>query len=234
MHITPECQAIDLALFFPKDSVLVMCDFHIGYEDALKASGVLVPETQLKQMEDRLEYIFSKVKPKTIVINGDIKHEFGRISKQEWRDTIKMIDYLAKKCDKLLLIEGNHDNIMFPIAEKKNIQLIDEYRFSNVLITHGDKIPEKLEDIVVIGHEHPAISLRDEAKSEKFKCYLKGKFQKSTLIVQPSFHQLNEGTNILQQKVLSPLINDPLEMEVFIVDDKTHEVLFFGVAKDLE
>ena len=60
----------------------------------------------------------------TIVVNGDLKHEFGKISEQEWRETLKLIELLAKNCKKLLLTKGNHDKIVEPIAKKRNIDII--------------------------------------------------------------------------------------------------------------
>jgi hypothetical protein len=84
-----------------------------------------------------------------------------------------------------------------------------------------------------MGHEHPAITLREKAKTEKFKCFLKGKFKASTLIVQPSMNPLTEGTDVTKEQVLSPLISKIPNFEVYIVNDKTHEVLPFGKIKNL-
>jgi len=35
---------------------------------------------------------FPWVKPEIVIINGDLKHEFGRISRQEWNDVVKIIE----------------------------------------------------------------------------------------------------------------------------------------------
>ena len=100
-------------------------------------------------------------------------------------------------------------------------------------MTHGDYIPAKLAPIIIMGHEHPAITLREKAKAEKFKCFLKGKYKKSMLIVQPSFNPLTEGTDVIKEQVLSPLIADISKFEVYVVNDKTHEVLPFGRIKNI-
>ncbi|MBD3318679.1 phosphoesterase [Candidatus Woesearchaeota archaeon] len=232
MLIHPSIEAIDLALFLKKEKVLVICDLHIGYEQAMKKEGILVPRTQKQLIISRLQQILEKFRPKTIVINGDLKHEFGSINKQEWQDTIEILDLLNAKGEELLIVEGNHDPLLEPIAAKRDIKLLKEHRVGKVLIVHGDTVPNKLAPIVIIGHDHPAIVLQDGAKREKFKCYLKGTFKKSTLIVQPSFQPLVQGTNVLEDQMLSPLIASTKNFEVFIVDEETGDVLPFGKVRN--
>ena len=57
---------------------------------------------------NELKKILDEVKPKIVIINGDLKHEFGRISDQEWRDTLKLIDFILKHCKKIMLRELNN------------------------------------------------------------------------------------------------------------------------------
>ena len=84
---------------------------------------------------------------------------------------------------------------------------------------------------VIIGHEHPAINLKDGPRSEKYKCFLKGKFKSYDLIVQPSFTPLIEGTDILAEDLLSPFLKKNLyDFQVFIVGDKVYD---FGKIKKL-
>jgi len=231
MEIASGIEIIDLGLYLTKHKILILSDFHIGYEEELNKKGVLVPRMQYKNMIDRLELIFAKVKPELIVINGDLKHEFGGISKQEWKETMRLIDYLERK-GKLILIKGNHDTILGPIAEKKEIQVVDELFVDDILITHGHKIPEELADMIIIAHEHPAVNIRSDVRVEKYKCYLKGKYKRKTLIVQPSFNLLLEGTDVNSEELLSPFLDQDLSnFEVFVVDKK---VYYFGKLKNLD
>lgn len=233
MNITKDIKAIDLALFISKSKTLIISDLHLGYEDSLKKQGVLIPRVQYKEMIKRLNYIFSKLpKVKEVVINGDLKHEFGTINRQEWKETLNILDFIKDKGAKIIVIKGNHDTILGPITKKKNIQEIKEYKVNNILVAHGDYIPKKLSKTIIIGHEHPAITLRDKAKAEKFKCFLKGKFKTSVLIVQPSFNSITEGSDILKEKTLSPFLKNLKNFECFIVNDKTHDILKFGKVKD--
>ncbi len=234
MKILPDIAIIDLALYF--DSTLVIADVHIGYEEALNKQGVLVPRLQFGEMVKRMENIFDILKSEEIeriVINGDLKHEFGTISEQEWRNTLKFIDLSAKHCKEVILIKGNHDNILGPIARKRNVRVVDEFGVGKVLVVHGNKIPNAIKnyDTIIIGHEHPAVSLKECPRVEQFKCFLKGKYKGKNLIVQPSFNTMIEGTDLLRNEILSPFLKQNLDnFDVYVVEDKVYG---FGKLKGL-
>jgi putative SbcD/Mre11-related phosphoesterase len=260
MKISSNIEIVDLALYF--NATLVIADVHIGYEEALNKQGILVPRLQLEVMIKRMDKIFSQLKNKKIeriIVNGDLKHEFGTISEQEWRNTLKFLDLLAKHCDEIILIKGNHDNILGPIAKKRNVKILENYLIEPIkkkyinektltikrifkkstknktLVLHGDKIPDKesLKDVstIIIGHEHPAVSIKEGPRIEQFKCFLKGKYKGKDLIVQPSFNSIVEGTDLLRDKILSPFLKQNLDsFDAFIVEDKVYE---FGKLRNL-
>lgn len=234
MKLLPKVEIIDLALLV--DSTLVICDVHIGYEEALNRQGILVPRVQFEDIVKRINGIFSKAgKLERIIVNGDLKHEFGTISEQEWRNTLKFVDLLGKNCKELILLKGNHDTILGPIADKRKVKISESWIENKILIIHGDKIPEKsiLEkaSTIIIGHEHPAVSIKEGPRIEQFKCFLKGKFKGKNLIVQPSFGSMVEGTDLLRDEILSPFLKQDLgNFEVYIVEDKVYR---FGKLKNL-
>ncbi len=234
MEIHPGIETIDLALYLRKHKTLVLADLHIGFEEALAKQGVLVPRFQYKDMIDRLEQIFAQVHPKTVVLNGDLKHEFGGISRQEWKETMRLFDYLSRKCEEIIVVKGNHDPNIGPITAKKAVRVVDEIVFGSIAIVHGDTGPKANHPaIVIMGHEHPAIALREKGRVEKFKCFLKGAYKKSVLLVQPSFNACVEGTDVSQGQVLSPLIKNIHNFEVFVVDDVRKKTLYFGKVKNI-
>lgn len=235
MKILNNIEAIDLALFF--DSTIVISDIHIGYEESLNRRGMMIPRLQFDEIVKRIEKILVPLgKVERIIVNGDLKHEFGTISEQEWRNTLKFLDLLAKHCSEVILIKGNHDMILGPIARKRDVKIMDYCLIDKILITHGDKIPEKellgQASTIIIGHEHPAITLQDGPRTETFKCFLKGKFRRKNLIVLPSFNSIVEGTNIMRDKTLSPFLDQNLnDFEVFVVEDKVYD---FGRLRNLK
>src|SRR3989344_8555831 len=135
--------AVNKALWIPEKKIMVIGDVHIGYEGALNKKGILVPRTQFKEMKNQISELLDCLKPKAVIINGDLKHEFGEISRQEWHDTSEFLDLILKN-SKVVLIKGNHDTMLEPIAKKKNLEIMDYYCFDDVCITHGHKI--RIED----------------------------------------------------------------------------------------
>ena len=253
MNILPGIKIVDLALSAGNN--LIIADTHIGYEEALNKQGILMPRFQFKEIIQRLERIIGNKRFDKIVINGDIKHEFGTISDQEWRHSLRLLDFLAKHCKEIVLIKGNHDTILGPIAKKRDIRVLDhlvlrcppesrsesghggliDKKVNKILIIHGDKAPDKklLKGIktIIIGHEHPAVTLKEGPRHELYKAFLKGKWKGYNLIVQPSFNLVTEGTDVMKERLLSPFLQQNLkDFEVFIVADRVYG---FGKLKDL-
>ena len=226
---------IDLALKI--NDYLIISDLHLGYEQSLNAEGIMVPKFQYPHIVNRLNEIKQKSSCNKIIVNGDLKHEFGQISRQEWTETLKFLDYLKINFDEIILIKGNHDNFTKFIADKMDLLVYENFSIDNSLITHGDKIPTKLNDYVVenivIGHEHPCIGLRSGERIENIKCYLKGEYKDWNLIVMPSFNFVTEGSDILQEKPLSPFLKkiNMEELEVYAIED--FEVFPFGKVKNI-
>ncbi len=246
MKLAKDVEAVDLGIYLPAHKTLVLSDFHIGYEEALNKQGVFIPRLHLKDILSRIEKIFavldkSKKKVEMVVLTGDVKHTFGSIGRQEWRDITRLIEVLHKHSAKIVLIKGNHDVQLGPIVSRKGIVMVPEHRVGDFLIIHGDTLPVNLAGVatIIMGHEHPAVTLRSKNRAEKYKCYLVTSYKRKRLIVQPSFNLLTEGTDVLKEQLLSPLLKtgflgNLLSSKVFIVDDRLHEVLSFGSLKSLK
>jgi len=233
MKIVEGIEARGKALWIVKSKMLVIADLHIGYEEALNKQGVLVPRMMFEEMKKELENLL-KLKPKIIVANGDLKHEFGEISKQEWFETLDILDMLMEK-SKVVLIRGNHDTILGPIARKKGLEIEDYYCVGDICIVHGDKIIEnndvKKSKVIIIGHEHPAVSIREGVKQEIYKCFLVGKWKNKKLIVMPSFFSVFEGSDVKKEKLLSPYLHNIRNFDVYVLGDK---VYWFGKLKNIK
>ncbi|MCH8004510.1 MAG: metallophosphoesterase [Nanoarchaeota archaeon] len=288
MKIFDDIELVDLAIYTNK--TLIVTDFHIGYEEALNKQGLMIPRFQFQEIMTRLGSIFNKLKNykiERIIVNGDLKHEFGTISDQEWRHTLKLLDFFSQHCKEIILIKGNHDTILGPIAKKRNVKVLEHYLINTInknsinnkiqlknkdsikkisihnklqlkinnkilnkikiiknnkkllknkiLVLHGDEIPNKelLKDVstIIIGHEHPAVSIKEGPRAELFKAFLVGKWKKYNLIAQPSFNLVVEGTDVLKEKVLSPFLKNNLRnLNAVVVGDKLYG---FGKVREL-
>ncbi|MFH1642840.1 MAG: metallophosphoesterase [Nanoarchaeota archaeon] len=225
---------IGSAIYLRSSNILVISDIHIGYEESLAKKGILMPKFQLEELITQLKKIFNVIDkpPDKIILNGDVKHEFGKILAEEWRYLLNFFNYLKNNAKDLILIRGNHDKLLSHVAIKSSIKIRDFIIIGDILITHGDKlvkIPKKI-NTIIIGHQHPSIRLTDDLRSEIFKCYLIGRWKLKNLIVQPSFHKLTIGTNILSQNFISPFLKNISNFEVITVSDRLYN---FGKFKNL-
>jgi len=236
VQIHPGLEIIDLGLYLVKENIIIFSDFHLGYEEAMARSGVLLPRYQFKDTEERLKKIFEKIgiKLKTIIITGDLKHEFGTINRQEWRDVNSILNLFGEYTDKIILLKGNHDPLLPSIVKRKGITLRNSYRLKDFLIMHGDILPknEVKEKVIIMGHEHPAISVSDGITTERVKSFIKGKWKDKIIIVLPSFNLVTEGTDVKSDRLLSPFLKDVSNFEAFAVPE-FDKVLYFGKIKNL-
>ncbi len=232
MQISQNIQIIETSLWLEQEKILVINDLHLGYEEALQCKGVLVPHFQLKEIIAILDRIFTQVTPEKIIINGDLKHEFGRVLRQEWSEVLQLIDFLLQHGKEVIIIKGNHDPIIQPIAEKRRTKVVTEYRIGETLIIHGDVLVETDAQRIIIGHEHPAITIREGSKWEKYKCFLHGKWNGKELIAVPSFNPLLEGTDILKEQMLSPFLTKVDGFDVFVVSKG--EIFNFGTVREIK
>tara|TARA_Y100000310_G_scaffold151164_1_gene150695 strand:+ start:3407 stop:4177 length:771 start_codon:yes stop_codon:yes gene_type:complete len=190
-----------------QEKILVIADLHIGYEESFVEKGIF-PRFQTHEIITNLNKIFDNLnknqnikKLDKIIILGDLKHEHGKISDAEWRETLHVLDFLTGKTKEIILIKGNHDNILGPIAGKRNVKLKPYYQYKDILFMHGHKeyktaLKNKNIKIIILGHLHPAITLSDEYKKEKYKCFLFGKYKRKQTYILPNFNPISRGYDL--------------------------------------
>ena len=232
-------ELIGKSLLF-KCKYLVLADLHLGYEEALSQQGIFLPRTQQQETIKELREIFKQTdkigKLDKIIILGDLKHEFGTVSSQEWHDTLEILDIFEKNCKEIILIKGNHDTILEPIARQRKIKIRDFYILDSFCFLHGHKLflecLDKKIKTLVLGHKHPAITLIKEAKSERYKAFLVGKFKGKDIIILPSFFPLVEGSDIIFEdtNLASNLKLNLREFQAYLLGDKIYN---FGRLKDI-
>jgi len=228
-------EIMDLALIL--DNYMVISDLHLGYEQSLNAEGIMVPKFQYPLIKARMAEIIERSPCQRIIVNGDLKHEFGRISRQEWNEALNFLEFLEEHFKEIILLKGNHDNFTRFIADKTNLAVHDSFSLGNYRIMHGHKIPTDLAreegKTIIIGHEHPCIGLRSGERVEKIKCFLKSKYQGFNLIVMPSFNFVTEGSDILQEKPLSPFLKGNLKEKMEVIGVENFEIFPFGDIKNI-
>jgi len=203
---------------------IVFSDLHIGFEEAVARGldystskttyvvGMFIPRIQLKRIIETLNTVFEVVKPKRVVINGDLKHAFDRLLRQE-RDEVKhLLNYLLDKgIEEIVLIRGNHDNFLPLVLKDYGIELLQKYELVlgdlHIVFTHGHlEVYPREASIVVIGHEHPSLRCMG---MHKFPVFLKIPTTLGPdILVLPAIGPYHPGTQIAldPHSYLSPII----------------------------
>ncbi len=225
VHITK-----DLALWFPREKALAISDLHLGYEGALQEAGVAIPRRQKGVMLERLDRLLSRYEPARVIVNGDFKHEFSRNLEDEWKDVQDVLDFLRKRTVPVL-VRGNHDNYLMQILMKKGLDLHRKLELGGFTFVHGHDDPG-VSGPIVLGHEHPAVKLRDELGAV---ISLPAFVVQEDVIILPAFSPLALGVDVTERPKMSPLLvdRDLTGARVFGVDDAVG-LLDFGTVGDLE
>ncbi len=199
--------------------LLVISDIHLGLEGSVTSEGGYVPRFQLEDVQEDLEKAKKETGASRILVNGDLKNEFRKNYYSEKKEIDKFLTQLKELFDELILIEGNHDNFLEDLVEKNGLKLDKKHEEEEILFTHGHRDVEDLEEFetVVIGHEHPALSLKDDiGVVEKVDCILHGETSEGTkIIVLPAFSSISNGTRINetpQNELLSPVLRKNIDL----------------------
>lgn len=205
-------------LYHPKMDLLVLSDIHLGLEGSVTSEGGYVPKFQLEDILDDIEKAKDETGASRILVNGDLKNEFRRNYYSEKKEVDRFASELKEMFDEAIIIRGNHDNFLEEIVEENGLELQDRYEENSILFLHGHEDVEDPEnyETVVIGHEHPALSLKDEiGVVEKVDCILHGETDEGTgIIVLPAFSNISNGTRINEtprSELLSPVLRNHTE-----------------------
>ncbi len=211
------------ALYMKEKNMLVIADLHLGLESLMADSGMLMPKVQLSQLKEDLNSIAGERDIEKLVVCGDIKHEFSEASYGEKKEVRELIRFLEEFVREIYLVKGNHDNfLIYAVEEYEHVQLKDCFVFDDVCFAHGHEILDRMNGLdieyLVIGHEHPALTLRDDVGvREKLQCFLYGEMKNDAkLVVLPAFSELAEGSQVNQieeEDLLSPVLKEMIDIE---------------------
>lgn len=229
------------AVYIKSLDTIAIADLHLGFEGIAAEQGVFIPKVQFKKEMEELKAILRKKKAETIIINGDVKHEFSETSYHEFVEVRRLYNFLIENFSRVVQIKGNHDNYIIYVTRKHGVELHDSLDLGGYYFAHGHReaaLGEVEAESVVMAHEHPAIALYDEVGGkEKVKCFLHGEVEGKEVIVMPAFSYLAEGSEVNitpQSEFLSPLLRR-VELSKFGVTAISREagVLEFGNMEKL-
>ena len=187
---------------------LIVADLHLG----LFIDDRIVVES-LKRLVERVE-------ADEVIVAGDVKHDIGMRMRER-----KAVEELIRAIEiPLLVVKGNHDGGIDDIVETASPHGI---RVGKVGIIHGHALPndEVLQaDVLIVGHAHPAVLIRDEVGGVKKRIWLEGRAEiddkKIEIIVMPAFNDLCASTAVNIERPAGVIFRrwDYREAEAMLLD----------------
>lgn len=232
---------------------LIIADAHLGFEEAMGEAGLYLPRGQLKQLIQDLETAFSMLDIGQVIIAGDLKHRFEKLGLQEKREIEEILSFLRKKSTDVIFVRGNHDNYASIVTSKFGVEPKPYYKIGGFLVIHGHQglgevISEdamKNTEVIIYGHEHPSISIRDRlGKIAKFPCFLEvplnvgGAVIKGLVMPASGSYQAGSPVTTIRGNYLSPITRAHGDIEnakpyILARGDGIFELPALGYIQDL-
>lgn len=218
-ELVPIAEGVSIAgvwpcIYLEKEHLLVASDTHLGLEDQREKIGMHIPGSIFEKIQ---EYIMTPVRAlgcERIILLGDVKHEFGRPSEAEWYTVKKLVKNIRDAGCEPEVVKGNHDNYIVHVLKELDIKLHDpSLRLGDYYFTHGNHdVEEDMGDAkhVFMGHEHPAVTIRDDVGvKHRFKAFLSGRIKGWNVTVLPSISPLSYGNpmnEMHRSQYMTPLL----------------------------
>lgn len=214
------------ALFLEQARVLCLADLHLGYLWAHRIAGQMLPVKE-DDTATRLQDLCQSYDPVRVVVLGDIVHR--AVPTPQIRDELTSFLRLVSVCSRVELIAGNHDRALAKLLPS-HVPLHSQVQVGSYVLVHGDlPVVAQSDSVVVMGHEHPAVSLGDGVRGARFPCYLAG----PRLIVLPAFSMWAAGSDVRRGVFLSETVNQAeLRTAVAIMGNKLLKIPFSVLWKN--
>ena len=203
------------AVFLEEENVLCVSDLHLGYTWAHRFHGQLLPVHTPDKLLERLLALCSDYQPHTFAFLGDIVHKAVPVA-AILEEFASLVAGLKSRCG-LNFILGNHDKQLRELTGGK-IDFKESSQAGKYLLIHGNETAEAPADsFVIMGHEHPAISLGDGVSSARFPCFVASR----RVLILPAFSSWAAGSNIRFHQFMSPIARgEQFEKAVAILGKK--------------
>lgn len=199
------------AVWLAEPRVLVVADLHLGYAWAHRADGQLLPLSAAEDTTERLLALLNRYPARELVLLGDIVHR--AVDVPALYTELRWLVLNVGDRTRLRLVGGNHDRHLAATlaAAGLALEIDDTVTVGPHLLLHGDNRNEALavthlqecaqrSGRVILGHEHPAITLSGGvASSVKCPCFLAAQ----SVLVLPAFSAWAAGCPIRDGGFLS-------------------------------
>ena len=142
--------------------ILVVADLHLGIESDLAFHGLYFRSRSRDRLE-RLEACIRDAAPDLLLLLGDVKHGVPFTSRQEYGEIPEIIGRLRSLVP-VRIVPGNHDTGIERFFEPGEILPKQGVIMDGAGYVHGHMYPDPslAGHLIIAGHHHPLVSLRDE------------------------------------------------------------------------
>ena len=142
--------------------MLIVADLHFGIEADLAAHGLHFRSRSADRLE-RLLKIIDRADADALVLLGDIKHSIPSLTRQEFYEMPGILESLRDRIP-LKVFPGNHDIGIERFVRTTRLMPKEGAVIDGVGYLHGHMYPSAALSghLMVAGHHHPLLSLRDD------------------------------------------------------------------------
>jgi putative SbcD/Mre11-related phosphoesterase len=201
----------DRAVWLEEARVLAVADLHLGYPWAHRIAGQLMPLSAREDTVERLLALLDRYNPREVLVLGDVVHR--AVDVPALHAELRWLALAVGERARLRLIGGNHDRQLASTLAAAGLamEIAETVSVGPHLLLHGDERDEAsaqthlreqtaLGGRVILGHEHPAVTLGDGVASHvKCPCFLAG----PGLLILPAFSAWAAGTDASDRRFLS-------------------------------
>jgi metallophosphoesterase superfamily enzyme len=143
-------------------TVLVLADLHFGIESGLASQGIHF-KSRSRQRQEKAIRCIKDTSPDIIMLLGDVKHSIPLTTRQEYLELPEMLTSF-RKLGHLMVTPGNHDVGIERFLKPGELLPKEGRVIDGTGYLHGHTYPgpSLSGHLIIAGHHHPFVSLRDE------------------------------------------------------------------------
>lgn len=148
------------AVFWPKHSMLIIADAHLGKSAHFLKNGIYLPSAPFETELGIIKQLLCTYAPKIMLFLGDMFHSTFNESCNRYAELLQNFEHT-----KSVLVKGNHD-VFKPVQyHKLAIEVVNEWQQENILFIHHSA-NENATKPVVQGHIHPVYKFKGKAHQQ--------------------------------------------------------------------
>lgn len=144
------------ALFWARESCLVLSDLHLGKAGHFRKHGFAMPGVVHEKDLARLRALLEHYAPEKVIIAGDLVHAGAN---REWEDFKNLTAEYARA--EWILVAGNHDRKPLGLMRDLGLSAVHErLEIGPFDVVHEPVADADTERFLISGHVHPGVSVR--------------------------------------------------------------------------